>query len=122
MIGAKILAEAVTVEHQAVGSLPIKQTVCLSPWVPTQQTLRAGREAAQGLHIADNMHATSENVNYDSRAQKKQRGIFNDFPKTLLTCRSCVIQYLFFLIGSTLRLGKNVIVHTAVQHYTDRHT
>lgn len=30
-------------------------------------------------------------------------------------------SFFFFLIGNTLCLGKNSIVHTAVQHYTDTH-
>lgn len=42
--------------NQAVGSLSIKPTVCLSPWVPTQQTLRAAR----GLHSNGAIDVTSE--------------------------------------------------------------
>ncbi len=113
--------------HQAVASLSIKQTICLSPWVPTQQTLRAGREAAWGPHSVGAISVyTPENVNQDlTRFKNELLGIFSAFPQIINCCHWCSVLFIYFWLGAHMCLGKNVItealVHTTIQNYTDVH-
>lgn len=94
--------------HQAVGSLPIKQTVCLSPWVPTQQTLRAGRKAARGGSTVMLPFLLPQKTTI-FETQKQLWGILNDFPQIIHQCSEFISDWAHTCAS----------VHTTIQDYSN---
>lgn len=87
----------------AVGALPVKQTVCLSPPAPTHQTLRAGRGAALGLHPQWSYHfcCLRKNVNCDLTRFKNSFGLIS-----MLSPNHSLLSFIYFWLGAHMCLGK----------------